>query len=113
MTELDLPDGSALSHNSEPEAPLALEDKFHRWSLAGVRIEMHEDAVSRIAYDLTRKTAGQDCPAGLLLGRLGGPDPRTVTIMSVEPCAPTELHSILMNSALVLGFYRIVADPEL
>src|SRR5262249_32118018 len=70
-------------------------------------------AVSRIAHDLMRKPADQNDLAGLLLGKVSPLDPRTVTVMSVEPCASTELHSILMNCGLVLGYYRIVVHPEL
>jgi periplasmic protein TonB len=102
-----------ISNNGDSGAPLALEDKFHRWNLPGIRIEMHEDAISRIGYDLGRKTAAQDDLAGLLLGKVSRLDPRTVTVMSVEPCASTELHSFLMNCGFVLGFYRIVANEEL
>src|SRR5262245_39011955 len=101
-----------LSNNSDSGAPIALENKF-RWNLSGMRIEMHEDAVSRIAHDLMRKPADQNDLAGLLLGKVSPLDPRTVTVMSVEPCASTELHSILMNCGLVLGYYRIVVHPEL
>ncbi len=74
---------------------------------------MHENAVSRIAHDLMRNTAEQDDLAGLLLGRVSPLDRRTVIVTSVEPCASTELHSILMNCGLVVGFYRIVAHEEL
>src|SRR5262249_54938546 len=102
-----------LSNNGDSREPLGLEDKFHRWNLSGIRIEMHEDAVSRIGHDLMRKTASQDDLAGLLLGKVSRLDPRTVTVMSVEPCAATELHSTLVNCGLVVGFYRIARHEAL
>jgi protein TonB len=108
MTNLD-----PLSDSGDSGAPLGLEDKFHRWSLSGLQIAMHEDAISRIAYDLMRKTEAQEDLGGLLLGKVSQLEPRTITVMSVEPCPSSELHSILMNCGLVLGFYRIVAHGEL
>jgi len=33
-----------LSNKGDSGAPLALEDKFYRWNLSGLQIEMHEDA---------------------------------------------------------------------
>ena len=116
MAKQNLSAPGLIDTNGKARAPLAVEGDVHCWNLdaPGMRVEMHSAAVFRISHDMRREAAPHEWPAGLLLGKVDKLDTGMLRfkITNVEPCDFRELDSTLLNSTLILGYYRITGEEE-